>query len=91
MKLADFGYTVQLTMGKDVRTTSVGTPYWEAPEVITGEKYNYTADIWSLGIMGIEMAEGEPPYLCHPPLTVYQYIPLTLGIEINYYGRYTSA
>ena len=71
VKLADFGYTVQLTQRQDKRTTSIGTPYWEAPEVITGDAYTTGVDIWSVGVLGIEMAEGEPPYLCFPPLVVF--------------------
>jgi len=68
IKLADFGYTVQLTELKKKRDTTIGTPYWEAPEVIIGDLYDYKADIWSLGIMLMEMVEGEPPYMDLNPI-----------------------
>eukprot|EP01129_Flabellula_baltica_P015118 TRINITY_DN748_c0_g1_i1.p1 TRINITY_DN748_c0_g1~~TRINITY_DN748_c0_g1_i1.p1 ORF type:complete len:407 (-),score=71.16 TRINITY_DN748_c0_g1_i1:253-1473(-) len=74
VKLADFGYTVQLTKLRDKRTSSIGTPYWEAPEVITGDEYCCSVDVWSVGIMGIELKEGEPPYLCFPPVVALRII-----------------
>lgn len=70
IKLADFGYTVQLTQKRPLRDTTIGTPYWEAPEVITGDPYDKKVDVWSLGIMALEMAEGEPPYMDLPPIVV---------------------
>jgi len=68
VKIADFGYAAQLTADKTKRNTIVGTPYWMAPELIRGQDYNHRVDIWSTGIMLMEMAEGNPPYMEHPPL-----------------------
>jgi serine/threonine protein kinase len=68
VKIADFGYAAQLTQEQQKRRTVVGTPYWMAPELIRGHDYGVKVDIWSLGIMLMEMIEGEPPYMEFPPL-----------------------
>eukprot|EP01125_Pyxidicula_operculata_P020160 TRINITY_DN73_c0_g1_i1.p1 TRINITY_DN73_c0_g1~~TRINITY_DN73_c0_g1_i1.p1 ORF type:complete len:1023 (-),score=327.02 TRINITY_DN73_c0_g1_i1:528-3596(-) len=79
VKIADFGYAAQLTDNKEKRKTIVGTPYWMAPELIRGQEYTDRVDIWSLGIMIMEMAEGEPPYMEYPPLRALLHI-TTKGI-----------
>lgn len=68
VKLADFGFTVQLSKKNPNRKSIVGTPYWMAPELIRSQPYNFKVDIWSLGVMCRELAEGVPPYVDLPPL-----------------------
>ncbi|NWR34861.1 PAK3 kinase, partial [Tachuris rubrigastra] len=62
VKLADFGLSAQLTPEQSKRSSVVGTTHWMAPEVFTRKPYGPKVDIWSFGVVGIEMVEGEPPY-----------------------------
>ncbi|XP_053823703.1 serine/threonine-protein kinase PAK 3-like [Vidua chalybeata] len=62
VKLADFGLCAQLSPEQDQHSSMVGTAHWMAPEVVTSSPYGPKVDIWSFGIVTIEMVEGEPPY-----------------------------
>ena len=73
-RLTDFGVSRQFSKSTSVTNTSVGTPYWMAPEVILGQTYDYSADIWSLGATAVELAEGAPPYCEFQPIAALQQI-----------------
>jgi len=68
VKLADFGFSAQFQGGQTKRNTIVGTPYWMAPELINGKPYDARVDVWSLGVVVMEMCDGEPPYLDETPM-----------------------
>ncbi|CAH0370956.1 unnamed protein product [Pelagomonas calceolata] len=66
VKLADFGTSVMMageTQDNNIKALC-GTPYFMAPEVMTGETYGRKTDVWSLGGLLIQMATGEPPWKC---------------------------
>mmetsp|Transcript_3011 Transcript_3011/g.4461 ORF Transcript_3011/g.4461 Transcript_3011/m.4461 type:complete len:424 (+) Transcript_3011:103-1374(+) len=69
VKLSDFGVACTLDLSTNGAKTFVGTYYWMAPEVIEQkETYNQKADIWSLGIMAMELAYGYSPYARETPM-----------------------
>ncbi|XP_072177964.1 serine/threonine-protein kinase 10-like isoform X2 [Diadema setosum] len=80
VKLGDFGVSAKNSTPQQRRDSFIGTPYWMAPEVVRCETlkdnpYDYKADIWSLGITLIELAEQEPPYHDLNPMRVLIKIP----------------
>ncbi|XP_057899815.1 serine/threonine-protein kinase PAK 1-like [Melospiza georgiana] len=76
VKLGQSGFclSTQLSPEQSRRCSVVGTPWWLAPEVLTGQPYDPKVDIWSFGIVGIEMIEQEPPYWNQSPIMATQLI-----------------
>jgi serine/threonine-protein kinase 24/25/MST4 len=83
VKLADFGATGQLTETVTKCQTVVGSPYWMAPEILTGSKYNGSADVWSLGITCFELSCGRTPHSEVHPLHVLRLIPLHAAPDLT--------
>ena len=69
VKLADFGFSCRLPDPHAVsRKTEVGTAAWMAPELLKSSNpgYGTSIDIWSFGILAVELANGEPPNISKP-------------------------
>lgn len=62
IKLGDFGISKVLAHTSQKLSTTAGTPYYMAPELFNGNKYDLKADIWSLGIILFDMMALEVPF-----------------------------
>ena len=62
LKLGDFGVCKVLSTTTVCGRSMVGTPFYLAPEVCSGETYNETCDVWSLGVVFYEMCTLRKPF-----------------------------
>jgi len=65
VKLVDFGFArfFRDDKGKDVMMkTALGTPGYAAPEILQRKAYDYTVDIFSLGVILFICIAGFPPF-----------------------------
>lgn len=63
VKITDFGVSAMLGSSMGQRDTFVGTYNYMSPERIKGSTYDYSSDIWSLGMVALECAIGHFPYM----------------------------
>ncbi|NXA13547.1 M3K19 kinase, partial [Sapayoa aenigma] len=97
VKLIDFGCARRLawmslggTRGETLRSVH-GTPYWMAPEVITGAGYGRKSDIWSVGCTVFEMATGKPPLASMDRIAAMFYLGARRGLMPSLPRRFSSA
>lgn len=63
IKLSDFGCSVRsCSFQRDITKSIKGSPCFIAPEILLRQIHSYSADIWSVGCMIIEMLTGEAPW-----------------------------
>jgi len=62
VKLCDFGFARSMSNKTAVLTSIKGTPLYMSPEIVQELPYNYTADLWSLGVILYELFVGQPPF-----------------------------
>lgn len=63
VKITDFGVSAMLATSMGQRDTFVGTYNYMSPERIIGSTYDYSSDIWSMGLVILECAIGRFPYM----------------------------
>ncbi|ALC38813.1 ninaC [Drosophila busckii] len=93
VKLCDFGLSRQVDSTLGRRGTCIGSPCWMAPEVVTALEarepdITVRADVWALGILTIELADGKPPFAdMHPTRAMFAIVrnpPPTLTRPTNW-------
>ncbi|CAK9079342.1 unnamed protein product [Durusdinium trenchii] len=60
VKLTDFGISKDLTSTAGVAASFVGTANYMSPERALGKDYSFRSDVWSAGMVVLEMANGKP-------------------------------
>jgi len=60
IKLADFG--LSKVYNGQAMFTACGTPYYVAPEILTGDGYNSKIDTWAAGVLLYVLLSGRLPF-----------------------------
>ena len=61
-KIADFGSAVKFQSADETSDFMIGTPGYTAPEIMTGQNYSFSADMWSLGSLMHALLSARLPF-----------------------------
>jgi len=62
IKLSDYNSSKRLSLSKNFKTHA-GIDIYMAPEILSGEEYNYKSDLWSIGIIIYRLLFCKSPFL----------------------------
>lgn len=79
VKCADFGLSREVY---SVATTRVGSVQWAAPEILRGEEYTASCDVYSFGVCMWECLAGKIPHSGLTPVAVVTAVGLR-GLELD--------
>ncbi|KAF8177672.1 other/ULK/ULK protein kinase [Pholiota molesta] len=80
LKVADFGFARSLPNAM-MAETLCGSPLYMAPEILSYQKYDAKADLWSVGAVLYEMAVGKAPFRAQNHMELLKKIEHSKGIK----------
>ncbi|KAM6927866.1 protein kinase C, delta b [Xenentodon cancila] len=86
IKLADFGMCKENISADNKATTFCGTPDYIAPEILLGQKYTFSVDWWSFGVLVYEMLIGQSPFQGDDEDELFE----SIRSDVPYYPRWIS-
>ncbi len=60
--MTDFGFAKKMINHRHMTGTTLGTPFYMAPQLLKGHKYSSKCDVWSIGVIYYELLYGTHPW-----------------------------
>jgi serine/threonine protein kinase len=62
LRIADLGSAFKLKSPTDKTRFQIGTPGYIAPEILLGQPYSFSCDIWSIGALMFVLLSAQLPF-----------------------------